>query len=115
VNYEELEQRVTEKYAMKTRGKLYAIDPAIIALAIDLIMKLLSGCMAKGNDAATIRALAENRPTLARLAVRRQMRNSDLDRHDAREIMETVVSLGQEATEAEIAAVATMELPLGGE
>lgn len=115
MNYEQLEQRATGTYARKIGGKLRAIDPAIIAMVIDIIMKVIASCIAKGNDAATVKALCENRPVLARLAVRRQMRNSELDRDDAAAVVETVVSLGKEASEADVAAVATMELPLGGE
>lgn len=114
VTYEVLEERATRHYALKTKGRVYGIDPAVIAMILDIVMKLIQGCFAKGNDGKVVKSFADNHPVLARLMVRRQMRNSELNRSDAPAVVEAILAMGQEATAEEIDAAAALELPMDG-
>lgn len=99
MKYSDFESRVMSQYVKQTKKNGNQISPAVIAMIIDIALKLLGGCT---NPAL------RKRPIIARVIIRQHMTRAELGRPDANDIVETVADLAQGATDDEIKTLANM-------
>lgn len=99
MKYDDLERRVISQYSSQTKKGVKQISPDVIAMIIDIVLKLLANC---GNPAL------RKRPIIARVIIRQQMTRAELNRPDANEIVETIAELAEGATDDEIKALANI-------
>lgn len=83
------EQLITEMYADSSKGM--KIDPMTIIAIVQIIMTLIQTCKNKKSLLTTCR----NRPILAQLRIARAMREKDVSRKNAEQIVSTVFDLGR--------------------
>jgi hypothetical protein len=75
----------------------------IISLLVSIVLPLIQGCLNKGGTPASVAAMMKERPVLARLAVRREMRQAHVLGHaNAEAIYQTIVEAGNQATAKDV-------------
>lgn len=99
MKYNDFELRVLNQYSMHTKQGLKQISPAVIAMIIDIALRLLSNC----SNLALRR-----RPVLARVIIRQHMTRAELSRPDSHDIVETIADLAAGATDDELKTLANM-------
>lgn len=101
MKYNDFEQRVVQQYTTQTKKNGKQISPAVIAMIIDIALKLLANC---GNFEL------RKRPIITRVLIRQNMSRAELSRPDANDIVETIAELAEGATVDEIRSIVSMNL-----
>lgn len=99
MKYDDFESRVVSQYTKQTKKSGKQISPAVIAMIIDIALKLLSSCT---NPSL------RKRPIIARVIIRQHMTRAELGRPDANDIVETIAELAEGATDDELKTLANM-------
>lgn len=99
MKYNDFESRVVGQYTRQTNKNGKQISPAVIAMIIDIALKILANC---GNFEL------RKRPIIARVLIRQNMSRAELSRPDANDIVETIAELAEGATVDELKSIVGM-------